>query len=308
VASSNEKIESSDKFFLFDVDTKRFTELKSTEPVFVSHGFKYRKVDESHGQVLAINHHFNGSVLELYSVDLKGKSVNLDRRIVDPLISTPNGVEFYSYDDQQQGFFVTNDHKFAHGPLRKAEEYLQLPISNVVYCSLVDGENTHKCSIVIDGLQYANGIALWKDKLYVACTIGMGLRSYIVSSRGGQVSLRPSTIIPLDFLPDNIVVADNRMFVGGLPKVISFLASVQTTNPLYSNLRKFGFISEHCWSKVVEMKLDEEEWYMGERLKATPLLVDDGTVVSGSSGGLVLNSKLYITMIIGNGIAECSAA
>ena len=107
---------------MFDTETQTFTPVKLDTPALL-HGINYKSVDGKKGQVLAVNHLLNGSVVDLYDFDIPSRKMKLQKRFSHELITTPNDVIFYG-----DGFFVTNDHQFGRGVARMFEEYLQLPL------------------------------------------------------------------------------------------------------------------------------------------------------------------------------------
>ena len=76
------------------------------------------------------------------------------------MISNPNDVVLIN----ETSLYFTNDHKYKDGILRLAEDYLGLPISNVIF---FDGLNFKE---VANGIPFANGINYnsQKELLFVA--------------------------------------------------------------------------------------------------------------------------------------------
>ncbi len=116
-------------------------------------------------------------------------------------------------------FYASNDHRNPEGFGRTLEEYLRLPLANVVY---YDGERFHEAA---DGLRMANGITASSDgrTLYVAATIGRSVRVYDRDPASGALALRHE--IPIDSGADNIEVgADGALWIGTHPKLLDVVA------------------------------------------------------------------------------------
>ena len=119
--------------------------------------------------------------------------------------------------DGKRTFYVTNDHGIKNGFGRVLEDYLRLPKSYVLY---YDGTAYGK---VLEGLNYANGIAFSNDrsKLYVTETTTGKLNSLeMADGKVHQVhTLRLHTGV------DNIYVdAMDRLWIGAHPKLFAFVA------------------------------------------------------------------------------------
>jgi arylesterase/paraoxonase len=159
--------------------------LKSEKPELVNltrefprdlhpHGINLYSTDRGEKFLFVINMgqdaHFHdtteGSTIEIF--EYRHGRLQHRETITGELIKTPNDI--LGVGPRQ--FYVTNDHG-ATTPLgKKAEAYLQLAISNIVY---YDGSSF---KLVAEDLAYANGLALSGDgdTLFATATVGKMMR------------------------------------------------------------------------------------------------------------------------------------
>jgi arylesterase/paraoxonase len=188
-----------------------------------------------------INHKRSGSVIEFFRHQ-EGTDVLMYKTTVsDPLcITTPNSL---AITNTQGSFYLTNDHFFNKGWKRKAEEYLQLPLGNVVFYS------QGNCRTVLEGLKYPNGIAISTSgkELFVATTTDASVTMYSINQSG---SLTKKATVTLDFLLDNINVdsATGHVYVAGHPKLLNYVAYTERESPLHSYFKELL-----PYSKVVRL-------------------------------------------------------
>ena len=304
-----------DSLFLYDIESGQVQPVRIRDQQSVGdvrlHGMT---VDLDKNQVWLINHQRAGSVVDLFQLNSNRTELSLVKRFRSSHITNPNDLVIY----QDSGFFVTNDHRYRSGIMRFIEDMFMMPWGTVVYCPKDDQD---KCRVVADGLSFPNGIALssfgkGQEKLLVSETLGTAIRSYIIvtKNQGKHVSLRPSTITALDFMPDNIITtSEGQVFVAGHPNLMAYLASVadEKTSPGFielavSFLRKRGLVGQYAGSKVVELLPHETDWWLGDRLQSKNIYNDASGIVEASSSAAVINGTLYIGTVAGRGgIAVC---
>ncbi|SLN73525.1 SMP-30/gluconolactonase/LRE family protein [Oceanibacterium hippocampi] len=184
------------------------------------------------------------------------------KTITGPSLISPNDIAATG----PESFYATNDHGNPMGLLRLAEEYLQLPLSNVVRYD----HGTFR--IVADDLAYANGIALSKDgaEVYVAATVGRKINVYRRLADGG---LRPAREYDAGTGVDNISVdSDGALWVAGHPQLLSFVGHSFNGNKLSP-------------SEILELKKGASGAFVrdqvfldaGDRLSGASVAVRDGT-------------------------------
>lgn len=154
-----------------------------------------------------------GSKVEIF--EYRDGRLHHRETITGELIKTPNDI--LGVGPRQ--FYITNDHG-ATTPLgKKAEAYLQLAISNIVY---YDGSSFR---MVADDLAYANGLALSGDggTLFATATVGKMIRVYERDRDSG--ALRATEDIDLETGVDNIDIdEEGTIWAGCLPKLLSFVS------------------------------------------------------------------------------------
>ncbi|KAI8050282.1 hypothetical protein BDF22DRAFT_657308 [Syncephalis plumigaleata] len=129
--------------------------------------------------LMLVNHGRNGSTIEIFEHILPSEesatlmSIGELRHVEtvkDPLIRTPNSV----YPISRRSFYVTNDHKFARGFMRIIEEFVALPLGEVVF------RNEHGITeVVASNIPYANGITGYRNDQYLLVVSANLARVYI---------------------------------------------------------------------------------------------------------------------------------
>ncbi len=135
--------------------------------------------------------------------------------IKSPELTTPNDI--LGVGPRQ--FYVTIDHGWTSKWGKMLENYLQLPVSYVLY---YDGAQFRK---VAGGIGYANGIALSPDggTVYVGATVGRKIHVYSRNIQTGELTEQGS--IELNTGVDNLDVhPDGSIWAGCHPKLLSFVA------------------------------------------------------------------------------------
>ena len=132
-------------------------------------------------------------MVQIFDYRVGNDFIKLRHTIAHALIVAPNDLVMTGSDS----FYVTNDHAFISGPLRPIEEYLQLPLGNVVHVTKT-GRNVQ---VVADGIVYPNGIAHVEHnnniEIWVASSLSAEIQVYRRKRTGSlQLHLR----IPLDFM------------------------------------------------------------------------------------------------------------
>jgi arylesterase / paraoxonase len=137
------------------------------------------------------------------------------RTLADPLLRSPNDVVAVAPDL----LYVTNDHGWPAGFGRTLEEWLRLPVSDVV---MWDG---HGFRVAASGIRFPNGINRSPDgaTIYVASSTGRELRVYARDPATGALTL--GARLALGTTLDNIeVAADGSLWLAGHPNVFALMA------------------------------------------------------------------------------------
>lgn len=234
---------------------------------FQPHGLDIWRGPDGSERLFVVNHR-NGSgftqtadvaevkhTIEVFDVAPDGRLTHV-RSVEGPLLNSPNDVAATGPDS----FYATNDHAFEPGVGRTIEEYLRLPIGNVVY---FDGTTFRE---VFSGTRYANGIAASDDgrEVYLAETTGALLRIFDRDPATGELTETAS----LDHHTglDNIDIApDGSLWVGAHPKLLEF--SLHAHDP-----------RRHSPSHAIRYSRGENGFW-----RADTFWMGDGSRLSGSS-------------------------
>lgn len=118
-------------------------------------------------------------------------------------------------------FYITNDHYYVASPWRQLEDYLRLPLGQLVYV------DQGQARVVQGGLAYANGVA-WhpgRQELFVAVLGRNQVRAYRTDADGG---LTERARFDADSAVDNIEIGtDGHLWVGAHPKPLQFVGHVK---------------------------------------------------------------------------------
>lgn len=174
------------------------------------HGISMLRLSDSSHRLMVVNHAQRTHTIEVF--DLFGDSLVHRETKRDPLMISPNDV--VAIDSSR--FYFTNDHGYASGFKRMAEEYLGLRASNVVY---YDGANYQ---VVAEGIAYANGINRDKarDLLYVASPRGFLVKVYNIKLSG---DLEFVENIDCGTGVDNIELdQEGRLWIGSHPSLLHY--------------------------------------------------------------------------------------
>lgn len=189
---------------------------------FFPHGIYMLKVDSATHRIWVINHPKDRHTVEIF--DLKKDKLHHIVTHSDPLMISPNDIYATSADT----YFFTNDHGATSGIGILAENYLGLPISDVVY---FDGTGYRQ---VADGIAYANGIAgiTQRNILFVASPRAFAIKVYSVGDKG---TLHHIEDIHCGTGVDNIeITPEETLWIGAHPNLLrftSYAAGKSKTSP-----------------------------------------------------------------------------
>lgn len=199
--------------------------------------------------------------------------LNHRETIAGPELTTPN--DLVGVGPRQ--FYVTIDHGWTSKWGKMLENYLQLPVSYVLY---YDGQRFKK---VAGGIRYANGIALSHDgkTLYVGATVGRRIHVYSRNVETGDLAEEKS--IKLNTGVDNLDLhPDGSIWAGCHSKLLSFVGHSKDPKKLSP-------------SEVVRVMLLKDGRYDVARVYQ-----NDGRELSGSSVGAAWMDRLLIGAVYEN--------
>jgi len=146
-----------DGLYTYNMDTGKVTplEMMGLEGEFFSHGMDFLQTSETDMTIMAINHKYAGSVVEIFSHKIGSTVLTHVETVVHDLITTPNSIVALS----PTSFYATNDHANKSGILRLLEDFLAHPLTYLVY-----RDDKGHVSKALDGLIAANGVAMDKKR------------------------------------------------------------------------------------------------------------------------------------------------
>jgi len=233
-----------------------------------------------------------GRAIELYVVNHKNAShheisvfniteegsLTLRRRITYPELISPNDIVVYAQDQ----FFVSNDHGYPRlGIMEAIENYVGMPWSSVSY---FDGNEGH---LVIEGLRYANGLAISEDAktLYVAETTRRQISRYDRGASMSEWTLKDSLNVKSNV--DNLEWTDDGdILIGSHPKIFDFLAHTKDT-------------SKPSPSEVIRVNIK------GETMSYESIYLNSGEAISGSSVAAGYKDQMLIGPVIDDHFLRC---
>jgi arylesterase / paraoxonase len=251
---------------------------------FHPHGISLWPLPDGRGRLFVINHPDEGRVLlgkERQTVevfDWRPEGLVYRATLADPLLVSPNAIAAVGVDT----FYATNDHRW-HGFWRTLEDWLRLPLADIVY---FDGAHFR---IAADGITFANGIETSADgkRLFVASTTGRALLVYDRDAATAQLGNRRE--IGLDTAPDNVRrSAEGSLWIGAHPQLLKFLA----------HARKAKNLSPSEVLKVTP-KPDGSA-------SVTQIYLDDGREISGSSVAAASGKRLLIGPVYDDHFLDCT--
>ncbi len=187
------------------------TNRENASTPFYPHGISMIKIDSAKYKIYAVNHP-DEEVHLLESFILENGQLTADKIYVDDLIFSPNDIVAID----QERFYFSNDHGYASGFKKLAEDYLGLKASNVIY---FDGENFRE---VASGIAYANGINYdpVRALLFLASPRDFLVKVYHAESNGDLTFIED---IPCGTGVDNIEFGeDGKLWIGCHPNLIHF--------------------------------------------------------------------------------------
>lgn len=230
------------------------------DPEFAPHGISLLVGADGRGDRLFVVNHARGRHT-IEELEVGSDRLRHVRTLADPLLFSPNDVAAVGPDL----LYVTNDHGFREGFARTLEEWLRLPVSNVV---LFDGRGFR---VAAKGIRLANGIAASADggTLYVNSSVGRETRVYARDAASGALALRER--IFLGTAPDNVEVdAQGDLWIGAHPNLFAFVAYRSGRRPRAPSQVVRASHRGGRWS-VEEVFLDP-----GERLSASSVAARSG--------------------------------
>ncbi|WND03847.1 hypothetical protein QGN29_05610 [Temperatibacter marinus] len=240
---------------------------------FRPHGFSLWKGPKGNRRLFVVSHPARHThAIEVFTVKTNGMLDHI-KTITDPLIHSPNDLVAVGEDT----FYVTNDHGWT-GAMRMVEDFLAVPVSNVVFYQSGTSE------VVINGLSYANGITASEDAqtLYISEISKRQIRAWHKSDTHG---FEEGKTWPMRMAADNLEWDDfGRLWTAGHPNTLAFLNHAKDPKNLSPSMASF-----------INLKSDT----------ITEGLYSSGSEMSGSSVATASKGRLYLGAVFEAHILSC---
>lgn len=263
--------------FRYDMDTKVYTRMEADLPFeFHPHGIDLFHASNDRTLLYVVNHRSDGHYVEKFQI--KGNKLHYIKSIHDQVrMFSPNDLVMLNEDI----FYITNDHGNSSKAGKLLEEYLQLPISYVLF---YDGI---KFEIKVNNIKFANGIAVNKDisKLFVASSTGREIRVYSI---GVGYNLDYEYSIDCGTGVDNIAFDDEGvLWAGSHPQLLTFARHAKDINV-------------RAPSEVISISFGDSGYTI------TLEFMDDGSLLQSSSVAVRYKSSLLVGSVFDTSILFCS--
>jgi len=245
-------------------------------PDFKPHGISLYVDPGGRDTLFVINHSGGTHKVEIY--DLTTDGLIHRRTVADPALVSPNDIVGVGRDR----FYASNDHRFTGGLLKTLEDYLKLPLANIVY---FDGRQFQEAA---DGIGYANGINVSPDgrRLYAAGSTQNVLKIFDRDLESGKLTLHES--VAFDTGLDNIEIdSEGVLWIGAHPQLLKFVAHAKDPDKLSP-------------SQVLRVELKDDGQHQIEEV-----YLNRGEELSGSSVGAVYRDRLIIGSVFEEKFLDC---
>ena len=262
--------------FYYNLDTQEFSEISPEIEDFRPHGFSLYKMANGETRLFVINHAGNQQTVDIFA--FKKNKLILLRSIQSEKLNSPNDIVAVGPEQ----FYATNDHHYSSGFMHILENYLMLPISNIMY---FDGEDYKQ---VASGMSFANGINVSANgkQLYLASLTSLKVYVYQRDLSSNELSLLKK--INTQTGVDNIELDENGdLWIGAHPqllKLASYAKNSQARSP-----------SQVLKIKVSDGSFDVESVYL-----------NNGDPIAGSSVAAVKGNRMLIGSVFDNKILDCT--
>jgi len=262
--------------FHYNLDTQKFSKISPAIEDFRPHGFSLYKMANGETRLFVINHAGKQQTVDIFS--LKQNKLTLMRSIQSEKLHSPNDIVAVGPEQ----FYATNDHHYSSGIMHVLENYLTLPISNVMY---FDGEDYKQ---VASGISFANGINVSANgkQLYLASLSSLQVHVYQRDLTSNELSLLKK--IDTKTGVDNIELDENGdLWIGAHPqllKLASYAKDSQARSP----------------SQVVKIKISDGSF------EVESVYLNNGDPIAGSSVAAVKGNRMLIGSVFDNKILDCT--
>ncbi|KAJ1732045.1 hypothetical protein LPJ61_002232 [Coemansia biformis] len=177
------------------------------------HGFDiyWEPKDPRRMTFMFVNHQLDRAAVSIFSHTSGADHMVHEETVWSELLWSPNNIVAMS----KHSFYATNDMKYNHGVLRELSSTLRLPGGHVVYRN-----DLGAFSIAASHIRFPNGIAKYRDWIYVVASGDPGVHIYQAGAAGRLEYT--GRVVYSDSVPDNIFVdpANGQIYSASFLKVL----------------------------------------------------------------------------------------
>jgi arylesterase/paraoxonase len=242
---------------------------------FKPHGISLYTLPNGSLRLFVVDHAHGQHQVKIF--DYKGNKLSLVRTVMSDEFVSPNDV--HAVGPEQ--FYVSNDHGFVGGIMRVIEDYLMLPLSNLVY---FNGEFAKE---VAAGMAYANGVQTNKsgDRLYLTSVTSLTLNVYERDTVSNELSLLKS--INTGTGVDNIELDEHGdLWLGAHPQFLKFVSHAKSKD-------------KRSPSEIVKIIASDDSF------DVQVIYRNLGGPISGSSVAAVKGDRMLVGSVFDDKILDC---
>jgi arylesterase/paraoxonase len=261
--------------YIYDLDEKVFTKVSPDLIDFKPHGISLYELPNGALRLFVVDHAHEKHQIQIF--DFKNETLSLVRSVESEEFISPNDI--HAVGPEQ--FYVTNDHGFVTGIMRLMEDYLMLPLSNLVF---FDGESAKE---VAAGMAYANGVQTNKsgNRLYLASVTSLTLNIYERNTVTNDLYLLTS--INTGTGVDNIELDEKGdLWLGAHPQLLKFVSHAKN-------------IDKRSPSEIIKIKVSDGSY------DVVPVYRNTGDPISGVSVAAVKGDRMLVGSVFDEKILDC---
>lgn len=273
VSNPNEKIQGG--IYTYNIENQTLIKVSPDLDDFKPHGISVYQAEDGSIRLFVIDHAHRQQQVHIFNY-IDG-ILKLERTVQSNQFISPN--DLVAVGPEQ--FYVSNDHGFVSGILRLLEDYLMLPLSNVVF---FDGEQAQE---VASNISYANGINVNADgdRLYLASVTSLTLYVYERDINTHQLTLIDKINTGTGI--DNIEIDEQGdLWLGAHPQLLKFVSHAKD-------------IKKRSPSEIIKVKSSDDSYAIETIYRSA------GDPISGSSVAAVKGNRMLIGSVFDPLFLDC---
>ena len=273
------KFESYGEIYSYNPDTDKIQIIERIdEPEGLSfrpHGIDYKETFLFvilHGDTPDTNWH----AVAIY--EYKNNQLIFRKLFQNPLIYSPNDLVAISESE----FIITNDMKNRGSNFELITTFLLgIKRGSLVYCNI----QKNQCYKIFEGLGFPNGLALYKNKLFVSATLENKIYEFDLLSKNNQYRLENKRQVAKIPGPDNLILHKNKLYMASHPSMWKFVQHSK-------NAEKY--------SPSMGFEIDPETH------EVKKIFEDSGQKINAASVIMKINYELFLGQVFNHYLLRCS--